>query len=245
MNLFLKTLITEDIYDKDSFKKQLGSLYSYLAKNLKLKTNPSKVIIKNDLENAKKEFGLTAFYNPDDTSVTLYITGRHQTDILRSFSHEIIHHWQHENEKLQTSTTGGHGDREKTNEAEGESKDHEHYAQKDPWLRQMEKQAYLLGNMMFRDWQDENRYGKIEKTELNELTYDNPKQDSGVSVKSLKVGDIVMIASYPENLMVANIRPDEHDKYSVWVKFQLPNNPEKWAEGKFKLTDKLPRVKKA
>ena len=36
-------------------------------------------------------------------------------------------------------------------------KDDPQYAQNDPWLRQMEKQAYLLGNILFRDWEDQKK----------------------------------------------------------------------------------------
>ncbi len=32
-----------------------------------------------------------------------------------------------------------------------------HYAQNDTELRKAEKQAYLLGNMIFRDWEDSKK----------------------------------------------------------------------------------------
>ncbi len=124
----------------DEFKSNLAELFSYLQKKLKLKTIP-KVKLVSDEKNAQKVLGKTAYYDPDQMLVVLYITDRHQKDILRSFSHEVIHHWQHENEKLQMGSK------------KNEGKDPE-YAQNDPWLRQMEKQAYLLGNIIFRDWED-------------------------------------------------------------------------------------------
>jgi len=105
----------------------------------------------------------------------LYVTDRHQKDILRSFAHETVHHWQHENEKLQTSKTKG--------KTTGESEDPQ-YAQHNPWLRQMEKQAYLLGNILFRDWEDQKKAkdrksGKkmVEKTYLIGKEYPPRKMD--------------------------------------------------------------------
>ena len=126
--------------DLDLFKSHLVQLFSYLQKELQLKTIPRVKLI-SDKKNADKVLGKTAYYNPEKMLVVLYITNRHQKDILRSFAHEIVHHWQHENEKLNTSR--------------GESDPK--YAQNNPWLRQMEKQAYLLGNMLFRDWEDDKK----------------------------------------------------------------------------------------
>jgi hypothetical protein len=125
---------------KGDIKMRMASLYAYLAKKLEIKEVP-KVVFTKDQENAKNPFGLTGYYDPKTKSIRLYITDRHDTDILRSFAHEVIHHWQNENGTL--------GDAESKN----------HYAQEDENLRKREMEAYLFGNILFRDWQDENRYG--------------------------------------------------------------------------------------
>lgn len=142
--LFIEGMMPEDM---DTFKSHLAQLFSYLQNELKIKTVP-KVKLLSDEKNANKILGKTAYYDPDTRTVNLYITDRHQKDILRSFAHEIVHHWQHENEKLQTSKSGRNIDKR------GEDPQ---YAQHNPWLRQMEKQAYLLGNIMFRDWEDQKK----------------------------------------------------------------------------------------
>lgn len=135
--------------DTDTFKSHLAQLFQYLQKELQLKTVP-KVKLIEDEKNADKVLGKTAYYDPDKRTIVLYATNRHQKDILRSFSHEVIHHWQHENERLQTTSQGGR-------KGEGGPSQDPQYAQKDPWLRQMEKQAYLLGNIIFRDWEDQKK----------------------------------------------------------------------------------------
>ena len=56
---------------------------------------------------------------------------------MRSISHELVHH----NQNCQGNLGGDH--------YSGEG-----YAQKDPHMRKMEKEAYLQGNMCFRDWED-------------------------------------------------------------------------------------------
>ena len=163
--------------DMDTFKSHLAQLFAYLQKELQLKTVP-KVKLLSDEKNASKVLGKTAYYDPDTRTVNLYITDRHQKDILRSFSHEVVHHWQHENERLQTSCASS---KKSGNRKEGEDPQ---YAQHNPWLRQMEKQAYLLGNMLFRDWEDEKKAKDrksskkmVEKTYLMGKEYPPKKMD--------------------------------------------------------------------
>jgi len=140
--LFIESMMPDNM---DTFKSHLAQLFDYLQKRLKLKTVP-KVRLLSDEKNADKVLGKTAYYDCETKTVNLYTTNRHQKDILRSFAHEVIHHWQHENKQL---------DKNQTKE-ETSNKD-PRYAQNDPWLRQMEKQAYLLGNMLFRDWEDQKK----------------------------------------------------------------------------------------
>jgi len=140
-DLFIEGMMPDDI---DTFKSHLVQLFAHLQKELKFKIVPKVKLLSND-KNAAKVLGKTAYYDPDTRTINLYVTDRHQKDILRSFSHETVHHWQHENEKFQTSRTGGKA---------GEDPQ---YAQHNPWLRQMEKQAYLLGNIIFRDWEDQKK----------------------------------------------------------------------------------------
>ncbi len=122
-------------------KKRLASLYDYLAKHLGIQSVPKVKFTKNK-KNSENPFGMTGHYDPQLQTITIFTTDRHDTDILRTFAHEVIHHWQNERGTL-TPQTGGA----------------EHYAQNDPNLRKREMEAYLFGNILFRDWQDENRNG--------------------------------------------------------------------------------------
>lgn len=139
----------------ETFKSHLAQLFAYLKDELRLRTVP-KVKLVEDEKNAAKVLGKTAYYDPDTKTVVLYTTNRHQKDILRSFAHEIIHHWQHENEKLQTSSKDG-AEKGVNGENPRPGVKDPQYAQNNPWLRQMEKQAYLLGNILFRDWEDKKK----------------------------------------------------------------------------------------
>jgi len=98
---------------------------------------PPRLFLKGDAQNADNPLGKTAFYSPEQKSVTIYTTGRHPKDIMRSLSHELVHHSQN-----------CRGDFENVGEM-GEG-----YAQSDEHLREMEREAYEIGNMCFRDWED-------------------------------------------------------------------------------------------
>ena len=82
--------------------------------------------------------GKTAHYDPNSMEITIYVDGRHPKDIMRSFSHELVHHNQNENGQFANIVGQGGSN----------------YAQTNPHLRKMEKEAYLKGNMCFRDWED-------------------------------------------------------------------------------------------
>lgn len=114
------------------------AFYPYAKQQLGFE-KPVKVIyvIKAE-ENSVDPFGKTAYYNPDQNSVTLFTLNRHPKDILRSFAHELTHHAQH--------CRGDFDDHELSTE--------EGYAQKDPLLRKAEEEAYMQGGMLVRDWTD-------------------------------------------------------------------------------------------
>jgi hypothetical protein len=98
---------------------------------------PPRVFLRDDPQNAQNPLGKTAYYDPQQMSVTLYINGRHPKDVMRSLSHELVHHTQNCNGKFDGTSEMGEG-----------------YAQNDEHLREMEREAYEQGNLCFRDWED-------------------------------------------------------------------------------------------
>jgi len=98
---------------------------------------PPRLFLRNDPQNAQNPLGKTAYYDPQQMSVTLYIDGRHPKDVMRSLSHELVHHTQNCNGQFDDVGEMGEG-----------------YAQNDEHLREMEREAYEQGNLCFRDWED-------------------------------------------------------------------------------------------
>ena len=126
----------EDEYSSPSFDYTpfMGSILEYMI-DQKMKISPlPEIKIKRDVAEASSVFGRTAYYNPDLKEVVLYVEGRHPKDVLRSFTHEMVHHIQNVEGRLKNYGTTN------TNE--------------DDELVEIEKEAYTLGNITFRNWED-------------------------------------------------------------------------------------------
>ena len=122
------------------YKKAYGDLYGTAKNKFGIQQAP-KLILRKDEENAEQIFGLTAHYDPQEQTIVIYITNRHPKDILRSFCHELIHHIQNERGDLNLGNASSPT-----------------YAQDDEHMRNMEKEAYLNGNLLLRDFEDNFKY---------------------------------------------------------------------------------------
>ena len=76
-------------------KEALGEIFKAAREQFDIQNVPS-LHLKQDEENAQGIFGKTAYYDPSNMSVVLYVTNRHPKDVCRSFAHELIHHIQNE-----------------------------------------------------------------------------------------------------------------------------------------------------
>ena len=112
------------------------SFFPFAQKQLGFK-RPPKLFFVNDEQNAGDTLGKTAYYEPETETIKVYVTNRHPKDVLRSFSHELVHHAQNCRGDFDNDTVTEEG-----------------YAQNDPHLREMEREAYEKGNMIFRDYCD-------------------------------------------------------------------------------------------
>ena len=147
------------------YKKQIIDLTKHMLAQGKNITPLPKVIFKHgDSDNAENFLGKTAYYDPSTSTIVLYTEGRHPKDIVRSFAHEMIHHIQNLEDRL----------------------DHDHTTNtnEDDKLVDIEKEAYLDGNMTFRGWtdslqeyKDKDHFDLITELQLNEGRYDKITTD--------------------------------------------------------------------
>lgn len=99
-------------------------------------TEEPKIVFRENDENAKNPIGNTGYYDPAQKKVVVFISERHIKDVMRSLAHELVHHSQNCQGRLNVKPTN------------------EGYAQTDSYLRSIEEEAYSKGNLAFRDWTD-------------------------------------------------------------------------------------------
>jgi hypothetical protein len=117
------------------YKQMIQDLTDYMIKKGRnIEPLPKVEFVDGDSENAKDFFGKTAYYDPNTQTIVLYTEGRHPKDIVRSFSHEMVHHTQFLEDRL--------GDVQTTNTTEDDN------------LDKIEQEANLVGTMTFRNWTD-------------------------------------------------------------------------------------------
>lgn len=221
---------SKNVIDRSDYQRYIKSIIDFL-RNQHLNIDPLPDI---ELNNDEQE-GLyikTGYYLPDEKKVVIFTNGRHIKDCLRSFVHEMVHHMQ--NLQNPDKDWGGGGDLEE-----------------DGKLRNIEGEAFLLGNILFREWTE-----KMKKTnELNESKKRKKqvKNDNGEVVPEIcdKCGGKVVVQIHGEPVYVCKdcgkyfgtmpfsdslneitseiVEPDDVDLSSFNIKKHL--NPKFWDDG--------------
>ena len=166
-------------------EQMVDNFFPYSQKQLGFDKGAS-IVFQSDQDNAGRMLGKTAYYDPQNYQIVLYTDGRHPKDILRSLSHELVHHDQNCRGDFTTDNATGEG-----------------YAQKDPHLREMEREAYEKGNLIFRDFEDLIKTGKIN-IEIDFSDSGEPK----MSLKEWKNNEINTKLMKKWGLLSEGAKPD-------------------------------------
>ena len=142
-------------------KTLIKELFSFIKTRLSFNNTP-RIFLKNEVDT--DILGKTAFYNPNKNKIFLFTNERHPKDILRSLAHELVHHHQNCQGRLTKRITG-----------------EDFYFQSDNYYRDLEKEAYQEGNMLFRDWEEQKRMNILPKTKELKL----------MEIKRLQMFDIL------------------------------------------------------
>ncbi len=140
------------------YESEIHSLCNFAQKRIGFEKPPS-IFLDHDNKNASNTLGRTGYYDPSSMEIHVFATGRHPKDILRSISHELVHHGQHMRGDLDLHGYSGKG-----------------YAQKNPKLRRAEMEAN--DPMLFRDWED--------SLKAKENTIYNERRNRKMSIKDWK-----------------------------------------------------------
>ena len=120
----------------DEFIGIVEKFLPFAKEQLEINEMPSIELI-SDSQNAVDLLGKTAYYDPSAQKVVIYTDNRHAKDMLRSISHELVHHAQNQSGMFEGQLMMG-----------------DDYAQTSPHLRGMEEDANMRGCMCVRDFVD-------------------------------------------------------------------------------------------
>jgi len=109
------------------------------------------MIFDSDPSNQSEVLGKTAYYDPQSLEIHIFVDGRHPKDVLRSIAHELIHHRQNMEGRLDTGGYSGPG----------------YYLENDS-LKEVEHEAMLDGNATMREYEDTVKYKEKDTMSLKE-----------------------------------------------------------------------------
>ena len=206
------------------YNKYIKSFIDFLdEQHMKIRPLPE-IELKNDEQDGL--FIKTGYYSPDEMKVVAYVNDRHPKDVMRTIAHEFVHHMQNLQDPNKDWSSGG--------DLEEDSK-----------LRAIEGEAFLLGNILFREWTE-----KMKRAGLNEGKCRIIRNDEGevVPEKCDKCGGKVVCQIHGEPVYVCKdcgkyfgtvpchlneitelVEPDDVDLSSFNIKKHL--NPKFWEDG--------------
>jgi len=133
----------------------IHGMYDFFDQKLGFKKPPT-MVFDSDPSNQSNILGKTAYYDPQSLEIHIYSDGRHPKDMLRSIAHELIHHQQNMEGRLDVGGYNGPG----------------YYLENDK-LRKIEHEAMLDGNALMREYEDtikkENNQMSLKEWKNKEL----------------------------------------------------------------------------
>ena len=109
------------------------------------------MVFDSDPSNQSKVLEKTAYYDPSTLEIHVYTDGRHPKDMLRSIAHELIHHRQNLEGRLDVGGYQGEG-----------------YYLKNEKLKKLEQEAMKEGNETLREYEDNLKLKRNEQMSLKE-----------------------------------------------------------------------------
>ena len=140
-------------------ERHIQDMYGFFANKYGFEEHPD-IHLDSDEQNKAEILGKTAYYDPQSHEVHIYTDNRHPKDMLRSIAHELIHHKQNLEGRLQVGGYNGPG-----------------YYLKNDKLKDVEHEAMLEGNACMREWEDTKKYK-------------NPKESKNMSLKEWKNNEL-------------------------------------------------------
>ena len=137
-------------YELGDLESHIHGMYDHFDQKYGFQ-KPPVMVFDSDPGNQSKVLGKTAYYDPQSLEIHVFVDGRHPKDVLRSIAHELIHHRQNMEGRLDTGGYSGPG----------------YYLENDE-LKEVEHEAMLEGNATMREYEDTVKYKEKDKMSLKE-----------------------------------------------------------------------------
>jgi len=137
-------------YDLTHLEPHVHGMYDHFASKYGFNRPPT-MVFDSDQGNQGEVLGKTAYYDPQNFEIHVFVDGRHSKDILRSIAHELIHHKQNLEGRLDIGGYSGPG----------------YYLENDK-LKEVEHEAMLEGNATMREYEDTVKYKEKNTMSLKE-----------------------------------------------------------------------------
>ena len=137
-------------YQMGDLESHIHGMYDHFESKYGFKKPPT-LFLNSEPDNQSKVLGKTAYYDPQSLEIHVFVDGRHPKDILRSIAHELIHHRQNLEGRLDTGGYSGPG----------------YYLENDE-LKEVEHEAMLEGNATMREYEDTVKYKEKDTMSLKE-----------------------------------------------------------------------------
>ena len=85
--------------NNEEIKHFIKLFFNFAKEKLNISSCPRVILVYDD-QNAKDFFGKTGSYDPKTQTIHVYVKDRHPKDITRSFAHELFHHKQNLDGKM-------------------------------------------------------------------------------------------------------------------------------------------------
>lgn len=161
-------------------ESHIQDMYGFFSDKYSFDKHPA-IHLDSDEQNKAELLGKTAYYDPQSHEVHIYTDGRHPKDMLRSIAHELIHHKQNLEGRLQVGGYNGPG----------------YYLENDK-LKEVEHEAMLEGNACMREWEDTKKYK-------------NPKESRDMSLKEWKNNELNGLLLKKFGILKEGAKPDFAD----------------------------------
>ena len=137
-------------YNITEMEPYIRGMYEYFDQKLGFH-KPPVMVFDSDPSNQSDVLGKTAYYDPSALEIHIFTDGRHPKDMLRSIAHELIHHQQNLEGRLDVGGYMGEG-----------------YYLKNEKMKALELEAMKNGNGLMREYEDTLKFEEKNEMSLKE-----------------------------------------------------------------------------